>query len=155
MFQNRGFTLLELMIVVAIIGILAAVAYPSYQDYTTQARRTDAQSMLMKFANAMERHYTTGFTYMEVGTTDEGGETTGDSGAPTIFSTQSPKDGTTKYYNLTIKTGVTAAAYTLVATPIGAQVGDGILELTSTEVRGWDRNGDDDTADAGENSWED
>jgi type IV pilus assembly protein PilE len=154
MMRNNGFTLLELMIVVAIIGLLAAVAYPSYQDHTRKARRTDAQSMLASFANAMERYYTSGFTYMDAGTTDTNANGTGDTGAPTIFPTQSPKDGATKFYNLTIN-AVTASSYTLRATPIGGQVGDGILELTNTEIRRWDKNNDGDFLDAGETSWED
>ncbi|MDA3920326.1 MAG: prepilin-type N-terminal cleavage/methylation domain-containing protein [Salinisphaera sp.] len=53
-----GFTLIELMIVVAIIGILAAIAYPLYIDKVREARRVDAKSALLQIANAEEQYYT-------------------------------------------------------------------------------------------------
>lgn len=63
MHRNSGFTLIELMIVVAIIGILAAIAYPSYQDSIMKNRRAMAQACLMEMAQQMERIYTTNLTY--------------------------------------------------------------------------------------------
>jgi type IV pilus assembly protein PilE len=61
----RGFTLIELMITVAIVGILAAIAYPSYLDQVRKSRRADAQSALMQAANRQERFYTTQYTYTD------------------------------------------------------------------------------------------
>ncbi|MEO9078998.1 MAG: type IV pilin protein [Rhodanobacter sp.] len=58
-----GFTLIELMIVVAIVAILTAIAYPSYTHYIIKTRRTAAKACLSEYANYMERFYTTNLTY--------------------------------------------------------------------------------------------
>ena len=130
MLSTKGFTLVELMIAVAILGILAGIAYPSYQDSVRKSRRADAQGALLGFANAMERYFTVNNSYL---------------GAPV--------DGGTPYYNLIISAAA-SNAYTLQATPINSQAGDGFMQISGTGVRGWDRNDDGDTLDANENSWD-
>lgn len=63
MLRQKGFTLLEMMIVVAIIGILGAIAYPSYQSYVIKAGRSDGQAWLMRIMQAQERFNSQNQTY--------------------------------------------------------------------------------------------
>jgi type IV pilus assembly protein PilE len=129
--QTTGFTLIEVMVVVCIIGILAAIAYPSYTESVQKSRRADAKGVLMAFAGAMERRFTAANNYLgaAVGSADIG--------APAIFSTKSPIDSDETYYNLTIS-AATATSYTLSATPVNQQANDpcGTLTVTNTGVRG-------------------
>ena len=131
----KGFTLIELLIAVAIVGILASVAYPSYLASVTKSRRADAKAALFGLAQAMERYYTTNGTYTGAGTTDS------NTGAPTIFSTTSPLDSSNIYYNLKIQSAA-ANTYVLGAEPVNAQAGDGVLVLKSTGAKGWDIDND-------------
>lgn len=129
--NTKGFTLLELMIAVAIIGILAAIAYPSYDEQVRKSRRAECTGALAGLASAMERHYTeNGFSYRGAAA---GGA---DSGPPGIYATTCPLDGGTASYRLTLSAD--AASYTLRAIPTGPQTGDrcGELTLTQTGVRG-------------------
>jgi type IV pilus assembly protein PilE len=135
---ENGFTLIELVIVVAIMAILASIALPAYNDSISKTRRADGQGALMGFANAMERHFTTNGTYLGAGTEGTDGTTTGPS---TVFSTSSPVDGSAVYYNLEIQ-AATGSTYTLVAEAAGAQNGNGDMRLTSTGLRSWDRGSD-------------
>ena len=150
MLNTKGFTLIELMITVAIVGILAGIAYPSYQDSVRKSRRADAQGALLGFANAMERYFTVNNSYLGAGTPN--GNSTG-APAPTIFPAVSPVDGGTPYYNLIISAAA-SNAYTLQASPINSQAGDGFMQISGTGVRGWDRNDDGDTLDPNEDSWD-
>lgn len=131
---TAGFTLIELMIAVAIVAILAAIAIPSYQESSAKSKRSDAQGALMGFASAMERHYTQNNTYEEAAT---GGNDTG-APAASLYPNQSPIDGSTKYYDLKISAAA-SDSYTLTATPIagGSMAGDrcGTLSLTSAGVK--------------------
>ena len=125
--RAKGFTLIELMIVVAIVGILAAIAYPSYQEQVRKTKRGDCAGALAGLANAMERYFTTNNTYV--------GATLGN-GAGDIYPAQCPVDGDTPTYNLAV--AATATTYTLQAAPTGTQAADdcGTLTLTNTGVKG-------------------
>lgn len=61
--QLKGFTLIEVMVTVAIVGILAAIAYPSYQNHVVKTRRKAAEACLMELTQFMERYYTTNMSY--------------------------------------------------------------------------------------------
>lgn len=129
---NKGFTLVELMIVVAIVAILASIAYPSYSNHVIKTRRTDAQGNLLALANAMERHYTQSNTYEGAA---NGGSDTGFPDA-SIYPSYSPLEGSDKYYKLEILSA-SSTGFTITATPINGQIGDGRLELDATGAKRW------------------
>jgi len=63
MLKQKGFTLMELMIVIAIIGILVSVAYPSYQDHVRKTNRSDCHAALLQVSDLQERYYLQKNTY--------------------------------------------------------------------------------------------
>jgi len=114
--RSAGFTLIELMIVVAIVGILSAIAYPSYQEYVKRAKRAEAQAALMELAQFMERHYTNNNgSYLVAGSPPA---------APDLPFTVSPKDGGSAAYNLSLVDGTKRQSYELQAVPTGMMAGD-------------------------------
>jgi type IV pilus assembly protein PilE len=66
--RQLGFTLIELMVVISILGLLLAIAIPGYSDYLTKARRSDARAALLEIASAQERHYFQNRQYSSDGT---------------------------------------------------------------------------------------
>ncbi|OOG64896.1 hypothetical protein B0E46_05755 [Rhodanobacter sp. B04] len=124
----RGFTLLELMIVVAIIAILAAIAIPAYGRYGYRARRPDGQQLLLQVANAEERYYATNNQY----------------GALTSMGYTDPAPTEKGYYSVTVTVtadpaGNSSAAFTATAAPVagGSQAKDdcGALSITNADVK--------------------
>ncbi|WP_207389261.1 type IV pilin protein [Marinobacter halodurans] len=153
--QERGFTLIELMIVVAIVAIIAAIAYPSYLDQVKSTRRGDAEGALMSFSNAMERYYTQNGTYLgaDGAAPPAAFSATLTAPAASVFPDEAPIDGNPKSYNLRIY-NLQANSYVLRAIPKGPQAGDGYLELSSTGARGWDSDNSGGALSASEKSWD-
>ncbi len=102
----QGFTLIELMVVVAILGILSSIAFPAYQEYVKKGRRADAMQALSRVMQEQERHRSNNATYA------------GD--LATLGLTGTSNDG---YYNLALS-GATGSGYTITATATGVQLSD-------------------------------
>lgn len=108
--RSRGFTLIELMITVAIVGILAAVAYPSYLEQVAKGRRADARARLMTAQQWMERFYTERSSYAS-GADDTRND---QFDRQSSFATSPPvSEGATMY---TLGVAVAGTGYTLTAT---------------------------------------
>lgn len=105
--SERGFTLIELMVVVAVVGILVGIAVPSYQDSVRKSRRGQAKADLVEATQAMERYYTVRNTYI----------------GATLPFTQSPQTGQA-HYNLRFEAAPTSSTFTIRAEPIGGQARD-------------------------------
>ena len=82
--RMAGITLMELMIVVVIVGILAAVAYPNYRDFTDRAKRNEAKALLLEIAQNQERFYLQNNTYGTMGALGYADPQPTDSGAYSV-----------------------------------------------------------------------
>lgn len=119
--RQQGVTLIEMMIAVAIIGILAAIAYPSYQEHVQRSRRAAAQGDLLEIAQRLERYFSANYTYVGFN----------------LPFTQSPDAGRA-FYTIRFEVAPTAATYRLQAVPQGIQENDpcGTLWLDRDSTRG-------------------
>lgn len=127
----RGFTLIEMMVTVAIIGILAAIAYPSYIEQVRKSRRADATAALVTAAQTMERFYTENNSYATATAGDVAGSTISDH-APT------DRAHADRTYDIALNPAPTATGFTITATRTGAQAGDttcGDYSLTNTGIK--------------------
>jgi type IV pilus assembly protein PilE len=127
--QTAGFTLIELMIVVAIVAILAGIALPSYQNAVMKSWRNKAQGCLTEMAQGMERRFTAALSYA------------GPAGTPGLLPPNSctVEDGMATRYAFDFTADPTANQFTLRATPQGAQAARdtacGTLTIDQTGLR--------------------
>lgn len=119
-----GFTLVELLITIAIVAILSTLAYPSYSSYIIKARRGEATRELLDLAAAMERYYA-----------NNGSSYQGASAARITGATHTEHG----YYSLEVALSNADQGYTLTASAAGAQAGDShcpSFTLTSSGIKG-------------------
>jgi type IV pilus assembly protein PilE len=133
--KQHGFTLVEIMIVVAIIGILAAIAMPSYNQYMLRTERSQAKLALVEATAWLERNYSLTQTYLTQG---NGAAINNAALAAQVFGVtpRGAAPGAAKYL-VSFSAGPTATTYTLQAVPQGGQAVDecGTLTLTNQMVR--------------------
>ena len=124
--KKKGFTLIEMVVVLAILAIIVSIALPNYQDYLKRSRRSDAMIALERIANKQEQFYFDWNTYT-------------DSLEDLNMASFSP-DG---FYRLSIETADSVLFIARAAPVAGSsQFGDGGFERHSTGKEGWDSNGD-------------
>ena len=129
---NHGFTLIELMITVAIVAILAAIAYPSYVEQVARSRRADGQSALLETAQWIERQYTISNAYNL-----KGDGTALDAAALPPLKAKTAEIYTLSFGTTTAATTPTDKIYSLRLVPTGAMTNDkcGTLALTNTGLK--------------------
>lgn len=107
--HSKGFTLIELMVTVAIVAILAAIAYPSYRNQIRKSNRAVAKSTLMTYAQSLERCFTQNATY---------------AGCVTVITNSSTFDSGKNLYAVSITPTVLTTTYTITATAQNGQADD-------------------------------
>lgn len=140
--RNIGFTLIELIVVVAILGLIVTIAYPSYRGFVIQTRRSDAPIALTQIAALQEKFFTQCNTYA-TNAQMIGGTIAGCTGLGWLAGGLTAEGQYTLAITPgTINSGGTIAdGFTATATPTAgqSQVGDGNYRIDSTGLKQWNR----------------
>ena len=125
--NNEGFTLIELMIVVAIIAIIAAIAYPSYQSYVQRTKRADVQAEMMQIAQRLQSYYVINHNYSNANLDNN------------ALSKGYPSSDAV--YTVTLAPDADGQTWTLTAIPIAgrSQAGNGVICLNDQGQKYWDK----------------
>lgn len=123
-----GFTLVELMVTAAILGILLAIAIPNYREHVAKGKRADGMGVLLEAAQFMERNFSDSGRYDQTAS--------GAAISLPLALTTAPRGDAGSYYVISLS-AVSATAFTLQAAPTNTMAGDacGTFTLTSTGVR--------------------
>ena len=135
--RNGGFTLIDLIIALAIIAILLRIAFPSYQAYLIRGSRQSAQGELVALANAQEKIFLNSNAYTSSVTGAYTGQSSG--GLGVTAATSPSGSGKSKDERYTISASVSGSTFTLTATPKTGtpQAGDGNLTINEQGVKTW------------------
>jgi len=128
--RSRGFSLIDVLIALAVVAILLRIAYPSYVSQIVRSSRQAAQSELVGLANLQEKIFLNSSAYTTSVTGGYTGQSTGGLGVTS---------GKSKDSRYTYSVAATATTFTLTATPVTGtpQAGDGNLSITEAGVRTW------------------
>jgi type IV pilus assembly protein PilE len=120
--KQHGFTLIELVITIAVVGILAAIALPSYQQYVIRSKRSAAQAQMMDIANRQQQYLLANRVYADKTALEAGGY-------------RLPPEVSSGYdYSITLGTGP-VPGFTVTFTPKGSQASDATLTLNNEGLK--------------------
>jgi type IV pilus assembly protein PilE len=124
--NDSGFTLIEMMVTLAILGVLLAIAMPSYKSYTIRNNRAAVQSEMLQMAGNIERYRARQLSYKGVDTA---------LGASTAY----PKSGGKRLYTILLTPDPNGGSWVITAVPENSQKVDGTMKLDSLGRKCWDK----------------